>query len=129
MHMGTETTTVNCRVGDDLEAAIDEFEAREGHDNRSDAVREMLRVAARETRWPLLYRIKCQVPNYAGLLGLFSMMVLASGWITPAVTPSHAMALAFVLAVMALAMVATVELARLATGQSELGDYLRGVRR
>lgn len=114
---------------DGLKPDIDRFQTREGYDNRTDACRELIRVGLRETRSPIMYRLKNEVINWAGWLGVTAIIVVISGLTTPVLHPIHALMVAGIMCLVALSMLAFVELLRLYQGNSDLDRVLQEVAR
>lgn len=123
--MASDGDHIGFRADRDVSAAVDRFEARGEYDSRTDAVQDMIRIAERETRYPVVYRLKTEVLNWAGHLGLAALLVVVAGFTTTVFTPIHGLQVALVLVAMALGLVAAYELARAVTGQSVLGRRLR----
>lgn len=116
------------RADDDLRDRVGRHQAKFGLDNQSEATRHLVEIGLRESKTPVLYRLKDQSIEWAGYLGLAAMVVVAAGFTTTVLTPVHSLQVALVLIAMALGLVAIVELARTARGQSELGEFILRVK-
>lgn len=106
---------------DRIEAWKERFDA----ENQSDAVKEMVRVADREARNPLTYRLKDEVIEWVGYLGVSAVIVFVGGATTPVLPIGEAALFSISLVVVAGLLLAGYELVRLLLGQNELGDQLR----
>jgi hypothetical protein len=126
--MGTDTDRLSFKPdNDDLPEGVERYQARHGLEYRSDALEELVEIGLRETRSPILYRLKDEVINWAGWLGVFAVIVLAAGFVTPYVSVLYGALLAGTLAIFAVLLVAALELGRILTGQSELGAVVWSV--
>lgn len=125
--MAQRSSPLSFRPDEDVVEAIETYQAREGIESRTEAVQEMIRVGARETRYPLLHRLKDHVTTWAGWLGVAAIVVMLAGVTLPFLLPVHAVVMAMTLIGCAFGLVGVYELARVVTGQSELGARVREV--
>jgi hypothetical protein len=120
-----ETDTYGFRADEELSQEIEAYAAR--HDNATEALKRLVRVGLREERNPLLSRWREQVINWAGMLSVFAVVFLAGGLVAPGVTPRTGYLMSIVLVTLAGGMVALIEVARVVTGQSAIGQSIREV--
>jgi hypothetical protein len=123
--MGTRTKTLSFSTTAERRTAVEQYQQREGYDTKTDALEELVAIGLRESRYPVLHRWKTQATNWAGQIGLMSLVVVIAGFLTDVVTPVHGLQIALVMLTLACVLWAAVELARTATGQSALGQWLR----
>jgi hypothetical protein len=118
---------LQCRADCELAESVDQYRERAGHEHQTDAVESLIRAGLREQRRPLLSRWREQVINWAGLLGVFALIALASGFVAPGIPAATGYAMSTVLVVFAVVLVSALEAARVVTGQSEIGQFVREV--
>jgi cell division protein FtsI/penicillin-binding protein 2 len=107
---------------------LGELEARFRCDSQSDAIRKAVRIAHRETSSPLLHRVKARGTDAAFFLTLAALVSMAIGYVTDVLTPIQSVQIAMVLVAMGVGILGIIELARAMNGQSEIGEFVRGVR-
>lgn len=117
-------TTV--RFEQDQSEKIDEFVELMGEDTtQSDAIKEMVEIAHREAKHPLTYRLKDDVVDWVGQLGIAAVIVFVGGATTPVLPIGEAALFSISLVVVAILMLAGFEMARLVLGSNELGARVR----
>lgn len=112
----------------DLER-IRDFRERFNLKDESEAIKEMVRTADRETRSPLLYRIKARGADAAFYFALASLVSAVIGVVTPALSPRIGVQIGIVFLAVGLGALASVELLRTVNGQTDIGARLREVLR
>jgi len=127
--MAADRQTLGFNADDTIQDRVDEFKEREDYDHRSEALEQLVRVGLRETRSPILYRLKEEVVDWAGWLGLTALIAVVAGITTPVLAVTHGLMIATVLIAVATGLLALVELLRVLRGESELGEHLHGVMR
>jgi len=127
--MAADRQTLSFKADDTVQDRVDEFADREDYDYTSEALEQLVRVGLRETRSPILYRLKEEIINWAGWLGLTAIVAVVAGITTPVLAVTHGLMIATVLVAVAIALLALVELLRVLRGESELGEQLHGVMR
>jgi hypothetical protein len=125
--MAADRQTLGFKANSDLAERVNQFKNREDYEHNSDALEELVRVGLRETQNPVMYRLKDEILNWAGLLGVTAIITIIGGLTTPVIAPGHALLVATILCVTAMSMVAIVELARAWQGQSTVGRAIREV--
>lgn len=120
-------TTV--RFDETERAFIEEFKEQSETESQTEAIQRMVRIAHRETKHPLSSRLKDEVVEWAGHLGIAAIIVFVGGATTPVLPIGEAALFAISLMIVALLLVAGYELIRLALGQNELGVHVRDVMR
>lgn len=113
------------RIDDELRAMINRYKEVHNLETESEAARQMMRVGYRERQSPLMHRFKAQVIDYAADLGIFAVIVVVVGFLTPILSPADAALLAVGLAATAVVLLSAMSLARVAAGTSELGVVIR----
>jgi len=121
-----DKNTLTTRTDQELVDRVDEFARDGGYDSRARALEDLIRTGLRESQSPVLARWRERAIEWAGLLGLFSVIFVAGGVVTP-LALSWTLSMAGVLTVFAASLVGIVEVARLATGQSALGETVAEV--
>jgi len=115
--------TVGARVEEDIVEGLNAVQDDEGHSDRSDAVRDVLRTGIREKRGPVSQRWRDMSMSAAFHLTLLAVLLVVIGFGTQMLTPGRATAIAMVTVTVAIAPIAALELWRLVAGQAELdGD-------
>lgn len=115
------------RMSDEEVARVDEFAERNDLDDRSEALRKLVKIGLRESRSPLLYRFKDQIVDWVGLLGVTAVIVLLAGFTTPVIGAPGAAKFAIALAVTAALLLAMLEVLRVANGTNQIGERLREI--
>jgi len=115
--------TVGARVEEDIVDGLKTVQEAEGHTDRSDAVRDVLRTGIREKRGPVSQHWRDFALSAAYQLSLLATVLVVLGFATQMLTPWRATAIAMVMVTIALVPVATVELVRILRGQSEMALF------
>ena len=111
---------------DDLEDRVDEFVEVGGYESKNKALKDLVRTGLRENQSPILTRWRERAIEWAGLLALFGIVAVASGFVTP-LALSWGLQMAGVLVVFSASLVGIVEVIRVATGQSALRAQIQEV--
>lgn len=106
---------------------IEEFRDQFDLSDDSEAIKEMVRTAHRETQSPLLYHIKARGADAAFYMVLAAAVSIVIGHTTTALRPLESVHIAIVFMAVGLAALALIELLRTVTGQSAIGARLREV--
>jgi len=93
----------------DWDDRVKEYQQRQGHETRSEAVRDLIKTGYREQRSPLLYRAKQQSKDIAFYLPLVATTVVIIGQLGSVLAPQTAWQIGAVLVVMSIAPLAAVE--------------------
>lgn len=123
--MGTKPVSV--RLNETERQKVEDFKRRQGCENTSEAYREMVDVAYRETMSPLVYRMKDYVTEAAFYLLLSGVIVVVVSFGSNLLLPVQGAVTATLLWAISLAILGIGELARATNGQSELSELIRGV--
>lgn len=121
-----EKQPLSARVETEYIQQLEALQEARGYDDRSDAVKDVLRSGLREERGPLPGRVKALALDGAYHLTLVAVTVIVIGFATALLSPGHATAIALVMEIVALAPVAAVETLRTMSGQSELSAVFGG---
>ena len=118
--------TIGFRADEGLESEIDEFRDRYGYENRSEAVKALVETGLREAKSPILTRWR-----ESALQGAWYIVLTAICFTVLAASPGVlelgiGLQIAAVLLAIAAALVAAIELARVARGSSELSGMAGG---
>jgi len=125
--MATDGKTIGFRADDTTRQRVEEFQDREDYDDRAKALQKLVEVGLRETRSPILFRLKEEVVTWAGWLGVTAIIAVIAGLTTPMLAVTDGLMIAAVVVVVAIALLATVEAFRVLRGESEVGEHLHGV--
>lgn len=117
-----EKQTVGARVEEDIVDGLEAVESQEGYEDRSDAVRDVLRTGIREKRGPVAQNWRDIAHSAAYHLTLVAVLLVVVGFGTSMLTPARATALALVTITVAIAPIAALELWRLVSGQAALDE-------
>lgn len=119
--------TLTCKPNDEaLSSDVEEFVARGGYESRNQALEDLIRTGLRESKYPILTRLRERVIHYSAMLCVFALVFIAGGVVTEPIHFANALLMAIVLVAMAVGLIAVVELARLIRGTSELGSAVHG---
>lgn len=117
--------TLSFTTDADTASRIESYNAREGIDNRSKAIDELVQFALREKRGPILYRWRESASTVALIFACGAIAVAIVGMGTPIMSPAAAVAVSGAFAAVGLGLMAIVELARTFRGSNELATVLR----
>ena len=106
---------------------IRDFRERFNLKDESEAIKEMVRTAHRETRSPLLYRIKARGADAAFYFALAAIVSIVIGVVTPALSAVVGVQIGLVFLAVGVGALASVELLRTLNGQTDIGARLREV--
>ena len=120
-------TPKSARFNERDEQRIQEFRDRFGLKDESQAIKEMVRTAHRETRSPLLYRIKARGADAAFYMALGAIVSIVIGVSTPAFTAVVGTQIAVIFMAVGLGTLGGIEFLRTLNGQTDLGARLREV--
>lgn len=123
--MAQSDTTLSFRAGADTKEQVDQFKDARGFDSRSDALEELTRVGLRESTSPLLSRAKDKGLELSYQLGLGAIVVMVLGTTTEVLSPWHAVQTAVIFLLVAVFVLALLELARTLNAQNWLGNEIR----
>jgi len=126
--MGTGDKTLGFRPDSELREEIEDFKSRRDIDKTSQALEELVEVGVRETRGPILYRIKEQAIDAAFYLTLVAVVTVVIGFTTTALERGNSIEIAFVILAIGMMPIAIIELVRFGRGQSALQHRTRGDR-
>jgi hypothetical protein len=101
--------SVGCRIESDWQDKIDSYAESQGMENRSDAIKELLKTGYRERQSPLLYRAKQTSKDALTYLPMVSATVVIVSQLSSALTPSAGYQIGIVLLAMAAVPLALVE--------------------
>lgn len=110
-----------------LAERVERYRERAGHEHRTEAVEDLLRVGLRETQSPLLARLREQAIQIGHLLAVFALIFLAAGVLYQPFPFGQSLFMSVVLVACAVAIPGIIEVARLVRGQNELGAAVREV--
>lgn len=108
---------------------VEQFQKRNGFDNRSQALDHVVDVGLREQRNPILWRLKDRVIDWVSILGIAAVMVYIAGATTGIFTMTAAAQFSVAMLITAAVLLAGFELARVVTGMNAVGVRLRDVLR
>lgn len=108
------------RAGNGLAERVDRFQSLHGFESRSEAVRRLVETGLREHRSPILSRFKDEIVNWSGLLTISAIIVAIVGSTTGLLRSREAWVLCLSLFATAVALLATLEIARGIKGMNEL---------
>lgn len=97
--------------------------------NQTEAIEKLVEVGYRESKSPLAHRLKDQIVDWVGNLGITAVMVFMFGATTPVLAIGDAALFSLSLVVVSILMLAIYELARVTTAMNELGVHVREVLR
>jgi hypothetical protein len=113
------------RADENLRGRVSSYVDEYGHDNRSEALRELVEVGLREQRSPILWRAKNRVVEWVNLMALAAVLVFALGTTTSLLSFVDGVIAALYILLLATALLASYEVARAAAGANGLGTELR----
>jgi len=116
------------RIEDEYHDRIEELQQQRGYDDRSEAVRDVMKAGLREEQGPLPGRAQELALDGAYHLTLVAVTVVVIGFATGWLPAARGTAIALVLETVAVAPLAAIEAFRLAAGQSSLTELLEGRR-
>lgn len=116
------------RIDKDQKERIEEYHERAGLETKSETATRVVERGLREVEGPMASRLRDMALTAAFHLTMVACVLVALGWGTRMLSPGRGMAIALVTLTIALFPVAAIESWRVATGQSELGDVVRGDR-
>lgn len=118
--MAADKKPVSFTTDQQTRDAVDRYETRHGHENRSKALETLVKVGLRESRNPVMYRVKDLAIEGAWYLALVAIVVVVVGVMTDALGPADAIQIAAVLVSVGAALIASVELIRAIGGHGDL---------
>jgi len=116
------------RIEDEYHDRIEELQQQRGYDDRSEAVRDVMKAGLREEQGLLPGRARELALDGAYHLTLVSVTVIVIGFATGWLPAARGTEIALVLETVAVAPLAAIETFRLAAGQSSLTEVLEGRR-
>jgi len=123
MASGDPLTT---RVDESIHDDIDRYQDAEGYEDRSEAIRDVIRAGVREKQGPVREQWREMALSAAYHFALVSVMLIIIGFGTSMLPAGRAVALSMVVMTMSVAPVAAVEIGRVVGGQNELADLWGG---
>lgn len=118
---------LHCYADDDLEEQVDAYAEKAGYDSTSKAVEDLVQAGLRETRSPVLVRLRERAIEYAGLLAAVAVVFAVGGVIVPSLGVYTGVRMAIVLLAISTSVPAGIEVARVVRGTSALGEDIREV--
>lgn len=107
--------------------AIEDHGRRLGAEDRSDAFRRLALIGLRETKYPVIYRLKTHLADWIGQMLLAAVLVVVAGYTTEVFAFERAVSFAVVIVAVAVASLGVFEVVRLVAGQNRLGVQLRSL--
>jgi len=123
--MASDTKTVGFNADSAMRREITAYQDEHSHDNRSDAVKELVEVGLREQSNPILYRMKDRVIDWASILTIAAVIVVVAGGTTGTIPMGDAIPFAMGMFLTGVALLAGYEVLRLLWGTNAVGAWLR----
>lgn len=124
--MAADSETLGFQADEDVVRCVERYRDVRGHDNRSDALRELTEIGLREQSNPLLYRLKDRVVDWISMFGVAAVIVFLAG-ATTAMPMYAAVKFAVSMLIASVLLLACYELARVAAGTSAVGQHVRHI--
>lgn len=122
--MAGDSEILSFRADESTREQVQRFMDQRGHESQSDATRELVEVGLREATGPVLHNWRESTTTVALYFACTAVTILIIGYATTIATIAAAVQVALAFVTVGVALVGLVELARVLTGQNELGDGL-----
>lgn len=123
--MSKETKTLSTRVDGETKTEVELYQVRHGLDNESETVRKLVTIGLRESRGPVLYRLRGAAIDMVWHLCFVCVAIISIGYGTDVLPRVRSLGIAAVLLVAGIAVLAAVELVRIVRGEGTIGWRLR----
>lgn len=115
------------RADEETRDEVAAFQRQHGFEDRSKACRELIEVGLREQRNPIIWRLKDSVVEWCSTLAIAAVVVFITGATTDVVAFRDGVVVAATCVVVATALLAGFETARVVTGVNAVGVKVREV--
>lgn len=112
-------------VDGDTKREAERYMELHDYESMSEAAGDLIEIGLRESSNPVIFRVKDRVVDWVSLLGIAAVIVFLAGATTNVIALVDAAKLSVSLVVVAVVLLGSFELARLALGMNELGSALR----
>lgn len=116
---------IGFRASDEFQQRVEDYADSHGHENRTDALKELVDVGLREQQSPMLYRAKDRVAEWVNLLSFAAVLMFVISATTRIVAVTDGIIASFFMLALACVLLAGFELLRTFDGANGLGQQAR----